>query len=150
MQTFVSTILSNSQNLAATAAAGSQDTAAVFGGHPGAEAVHLAALALFRLVSTKHGTTLLVLQKSCICDAHRVKRRKIPQNSYSSILTGSLHVKRKFLFFHSCCPCLTSSPGKHSRKCLFFLTRECALGIMKPFTAMYESGYAPERSMLPP
>jgi hypothetical protein len=72
MQTFVSTILSNGKNLAATAAAGSQNTAAIFGGHPGTEAMHLAALALFRLESTKHKTTLLVIQKSCICDAHRI------------------------------------------------------------------------------
>jgi hypothetical protein len=72
MQTFVSTILSNGKNLASTAAAGSQNAAAIFGGHPGAEAMHLTALALFWLESTKHKTTLLVIQKSCICDAHRI------------------------------------------------------------------------------
>ena len=72
MQTFVSTILLNGQNLAATAAACSQNAAPVFGGHTGTKAVHLAALALFRLVSMEHETTLLVFQKSCICDAHRI------------------------------------------------------------------------------
>ena len=43
------------QLLAAAATAGSQNTTAVLGRHPGTEAMHLAALALLGLISTEHG-----------------------------------------------------------------------------------------------
>ena len=58
-----STVIQNSalrrklhrQLFAAAAAAGSQNPAAVLGRHPGAEAMHLAALAFLGLVCTEHG-----------------------------------------------------------------------------------------------
>ena len=50
------------QFLAAAAAAGSQNPAAVLGRHPGTEAVYLAALTLLGLVCTEHGSTLLTIQ----------------------------------------------------------------------------------------
>ena len=43
------------QLLAAATTAGSQNTTAVLGRHPGTEAMHLAALALLGLISTEHG-----------------------------------------------------------------------------------------------
>ena len=43
------------QFLPAAATAGSQNTTAVLGRHPGTEAMHLAALALLGLISTEHG-----------------------------------------------------------------------------------------------
>ena len=48
------------QLFAATATAGSQDPAAVLGGHPGTESVHFAALTLLGLIRTEHSSTLLI------------------------------------------------------------------------------------------
>ncbi len=45
---------SHGQFLASAAATGSENTAAVFGGHAGAETMHLAALTFFRLIGTEH------------------------------------------------------------------------------------------------
>ena len=88
------------ENFASTTAARSQHPAPVFGRHTGTKAMHLAALALFRLIGPKHknNTPRPYMNLVCVTCATFLQRR-IPQNSYSSILTRCFSVKRKFQIF---------------------------------------------------